>query len=73
LGSNHLAPGEFLPQTALAPEAKVIVLSGFLARTIAPKVLELGASLYLEKGASPEEIIAAIEEVATKPLRVPLN
>jgi DNA-binding NarL/FixJ family response regulator len=57
----------------VAPEARVIVLSGFLASTIAPKILELGASLYLEKGASPEEILAAIEEVAAKPLRVPLR
>jgi DNA-binding NarL/FixJ family response regulator len=57
----------------VAPEAKVIVLSGFLASTTAPKVLEIGASLFIEKGANPEEIVAAIEEVAAKRLRVPLR
>jgi DNA-binding NarL/FixJ family response regulator len=57
----------------VAPEAKVIVLSGFLASTTAPKVLEIGASLFIEKGANPEEIVAAIEEVMAKRLRVPLH
>lgn len=57
----------------VAPEAKVIVLSGFLASTTAPKVLEIGASLFIEKGANPEEIVAAIEEVAAKRLQVPLR
>ena len=57
----------------VAPEAKVIVLSGFLASTTAPKVLEIGASLFIEKGANPEEIVAAIEEVVAQRLRVPLR
>jgi two-component system invasion response regulator UvrY len=57
----------------VAPEAKVIVLSGFVASTTAPKVLEIGASLFIEKGADPEEIVAAIEEVAAKKLPVLLR
>lgn len=42
----------------------MIVLSGFLARTMASEVLELGAERYLEKGAHPAMIVSAIEEVA---------
>jgi DNA-binding NarL/FixJ family response regulator len=50
-----------------APEARVIVLSGFVASTTADDVLALGAARFIEKGASPGEIVAAIEEVAAKP------
>jgi DNA-binding NarL/FixJ family response regulator len=57
----------------VAPEAKVIVLSGFLASTTAPKVLEIGASLFIEKGANPDEIVAAIEEVVAKRPRLLLR
>jgi two-component system invasion response regulator UvrY len=57
----------------VAPDAKVIVLSGFVASTTAPKVLEIGASLFIEKGADPEEIVAAIEEVAAKKVPVLLR
>jgi two-component system invasion response regulator UvrY len=44
----------------VAPKAKVIVLSGFVASTSAPAVLELGAALFIEKGANPDVIVAAI-------------
>lgn len=55
----------------VAPEAKVIVLSGFAAPTLAPDVLALGADSYLEKGVDPDTITAMIEEVATAlPARV---
>ena len=54
----------------VAPKAKVIVLSGFVASTSAPAVIELGAALFIEKGANPEEIVAAIEEVAARRLPV---
>lgn len=55
----------------VAPEAKVIVLSGFAARMLAPDVLALGADRYLEKGVDPDTITALIEEVATPlPARV---
>ena len=57
----------------VAPKAKVIVLSGFVASTSASAVLELGAALFIEKGANPEEIVAAIEEVAARRLPVLLR
>jgi two-component system invasion response regulator UvrY len=57
----------------VAPKAKVIVLSGFVPSTSAPTVLDLGAALFIEKGANPEEIVAAIEEVAAKRLPVLLR
>jgi len=52
----------------VAPKAQVIVLSGFVASTSAPAVLKLGAALFIEKGANPEVIVAAIEEVAARGL-----
>ena len=48
----------------VAPEAKVIVLSGFAATILAPDVLALGAARYIEKGVDPDTIAATIEEVA---------
>lgn len=50
----------------VAPEAKVIVLSGFAASTTEAAVLELGAALFIEKGAHPHVIVSAIEGVAAK-------
>jgi two-component system invasion response regulator UvrY len=47
-----------------APNAQVIVLSGFASSTIAAEALGLGAACYIEKGASPGEIVRAIEHVA---------
>ena len=49
----------------VAPEAKVIVLSGFAASVLAPDVLAHGAARYIEKGVDPDTIVAMIEEVAT--------
>jgi DNA-binding NarL/FixJ family response regulator len=49
----------------VAPEAKVIVLSGFAMPVLAPDVLALGAARYIEKGVHPDTIAAMIEEVAT--------
>lgn len=51
----------------VAPEAKVIVLSGFATSMLAPDVLALGADRYIEKGVDPDTIAAMIEEVATAP------
>jgi two-component system invasion response regulator UvrY len=55
----------------VAPAAQVIVLSGFVASTIAADVLARGAARFIEKGADPEVIFTAIEEVAAEgtPLR----
>lgn len=60
-----------LPEiTQVAPDAKVIVLSGFVAPTTKRTVLALGAARCIEKGASPDEIATAIEEVTAKRLPV---
>jgi NarL family two-component system response regulator LiaR len=48
----------------LAPQARVIVFSGFSTASAAEGALELGAVLYLQKGANPDAITNAIEEVA---------
>jgi DNA-binding NarL/FixJ family response regulator len=50
---------------AVAPDSRIIVLSGFSAATVAAEVLALGAVSYLEKGAHPDAIVAAIEEAAS--------
>ena len=48
----------------VAPRTKVIVLSGFAEPVIAAEVIERGAARYVEKGAHPDAIATAIEEVA---------
>jgi two-component system, NarL family, invasion response regulator UvrY len=48
----------------VAPNAKVIVLSGFAESMLASDVLSQGAHRYLEKGVHPDVIAAAIEEAA---------
>jgi DNA-binding NarL/FixJ family response regulator len=53
---------EALPELrSVAPEARIIVFSGFATATVADQVLALGAASYLEKGADPDMIIDAIE------------
>lgn len=49
----------------VAPDAKVIVVSGFVSSMIAAEVLARGADSYIEKGVDPDTIAAMIEEVAT--------
>jgi len=46
-------------------------LSGFVAATIAADVLALGAARFIEKGADPDVIVAAIEDVAAQRLTLP--
>lgn len=48
----------------VAPNARIVVLSGFLARTMQTRVLELGAFSYVEKGNGPETIASAIHAAA---------
>jgi len=61
---------EALPEIReAAPDARVIVLSGFLAATIETDVLTLGAALFMEKGAHPDAINDAIESVTARKLR----
>jgi two-component system invasion response regulator UvrY len=60
---------EALPELRrVAPDAQIVVFSGFSSRTVAEQVLELGAASYLEKGADPDAIVAAIAlALATAP------
>ncbi|MGH3029929.1 MAG: response regulator [Gaiellaceae bacterium] len=56
---------EALPEIRrVAPQAKVVVLSGFDNPVIVERALELGAVRYVEKGGRPEEIVAAVEEAS---------
>jgi DNA-binding NarL/FixJ family response regulator len=45
-----------------APEARMVVLSGFSERGSAEAARRAGADLYLEKGLAPAELLAALEE-----------
>jgi DNA-binding NarL/FixJ family response regulator len=45
-----------------APHARVVVFSGFASVHVADEVIALGAACYLEKGASKETIVAALEQ-----------
>jgi DNA-binding NarL/FixJ family response regulator len=57
----------------VAPDAKVIVVSGFDASVVAAEALARGAVRYVEKGVNPSTIAATIEEVAgVAPHRAPL-
>jgi DNA-binding NarL/FixJ family response regulator len=61
---NRTGLGALVELGQVAPFAKIIVFSSFLAEAVADDVLALGAVRYLEKGASPDEINDAIEEAA---------
>jgi DNA-binding NarL/FixJ family response regulator len=59
---------EVLPELrVVAPDAKIIVFSGFATATVGDAAIDLGAVRYLMKGANPDAIIQAIEEVAAEP------
>lgn len=47
----------------IAPEIKIIVLSGHTEDAFVTQVMKLGASGYLTKGASPDEMVNAIRAV----------
>ena len=51
----------------VAPDARVIVYSGFAGGIVADEVLALGAAGYLEKGAHPDTIVATIERALVTP------
>ena len=53
---------EALPELRqVAPDARVIVYSGFAGGLVAEDVFALGAADYVEKGAHPDTIVAIIE------------
>lgn len=56
---------EALPEIRrVSPKTKIVVLTGFDSPVLAAHALELGASRYLVKGATPAEIVSAVEEAA---------
>ena len=50
-----------------APEAKILMLSGFEAARVAQKALELTASGFVEKGAPTSHIADLVEAVSKSP------
>lgn len=50
----------------IAPRARIIVFSGFSVASFGEDVMGLGAISYLQKGASPDAIGAAIEEAVSQ-------
>lgn len=54
---------EALPELRrVAPDAQIIVFSGFASAAVAAQAIALGAASYLEKGAPPATIIETIEQ-----------
>ena len=54
---------EALPELRqVAPDARIIVFSGFAGSIVAEEVIALGATGYLEKGADPDVIVATMEQ-----------
>ena len=43
-----------------APDVRIVVVSGFTAARLAPLALEMGATSYLEKGASADTLRQAV-------------
>jgi len=59
---------EALPELRrVAPEARIVVLSGFTSANVAEEVVALGAASYVEKGADPAAIVAAITQALAPP------
>lgn len=56
---------EALPEIRrVAPETKVVVLSGFDNELLVTQALELGAVRYVAKGGDPVEIVGAVSEAS---------
>jgi two-component system NarL family response regulator len=55
----------------VAPDAQIVVLSGFASTNVAIEIYALGARTYLQKGADPDTIIATIQSAAADARRVP--
>lgn len=59
---------EALPELRrVAPDARIIVLSGFASANVAEEVIALGATSYVEKGADSAAIVAAINQALAPP------
>ena len=58
---------EALPEIQeVAPNAKIIVLSGFEGKGLAEKVVALGARRYVEKGTPASDIAGVVREVGSE-------
>lgn len=56
---------EALPELRrVASDSQIVVFSGFASATVAEDVLALGACAYVQKGADPDTIVAAIQSAA---------
>ena len=63
---------EALPELLkVAPDAQIIVFSGFAGSIVAEEVIALGAASYLAKGAGPDTIVATIEQALAKTNSLP--
>lgn len=63
---------EALPHLrSVAPDATVVVLSGFDARSLEPQVLGLGAAAYLEKGLPQRDLVARLRALTGKAAATP--
>ena len=57
----------------VAPDARIIVFSGFARSIVADEVIALGAAGYLEKGADPDTIVATIEQALANTTGLPTS
>jgi DNA-binding NarL/FixJ family response regulator len=66
---------EALPELRrVAPDAQIVVLSGFAGSSVAQQIIALGAASYLEKGAAdPDLIVATIERALTSTRGLPAS
>jgi two-component system response regulator RegA len=61
------------PLRALAPEARIVVLTGYGSIASAVEALRLGAHDYLSKPVDAEQIIAALGGAGTRPVALPAD
>ena len=65
---------EALPELRqAAPDARIIVFSGFADSIVAEEVIALGAASYLEKGSDPDTIVATIEQALANTTGLPMS
>jgi len=50
-----------------APDATVVMLSGFSQQRLGAEAQAAGAASYIEKGLPPSDLIARLEEILSRP------
>ena len=75
LAMPSLSGFDALPELRrVAPDAQIVVLSGFAGSSVAQQVIALGAASYLEKGAAdPDTIVASIERALASTRGLPAS